>query len=270
MMMTKMTKQTKICFIGSGNLATQLSLALYDAGYTILQVFSRTESNAIELAEKLNCNYTTNATAITTMADLYICALKDSVITEVLDQAYNIIKNKVIVHTAGSISIDILSKYSINRGVLYPMQTFTKAKKVDFSKVPFLLEGSNAEVSDLLMNVSSSISSKLFKVNSEDRKKIHLAAVFACNFANHAYALGGELAKAAGVPFEVLLPLIEETSEKVHFIDPIQAQSGPAVRYDKNVMSMHEEMLKENPRMLDIYKIMSESIHELDLKSKNV
>ena len=265
-----MTKKPNIVFIGSGNLATQLSLALKAADFHILQVYSRTETSAKTLADKLQCDYTTHPGQLSPGADLYICALKDAVITEVLDQAFPIIQGKNLVHTAGSISMEILEKYTPNRGVLYPMQTFTKAKKVGFSKVPFLSEGANKQITDLLEFITCFLSKKVFFTTSEDRKKIHLAAVFACNFANHAYALGGELAKAAGVPFEVLLPLIEETAEKVHSIDPISAQSGPAVRDDKNVLSMHEEMLKENPTMLDVYKVMSKSIHELAIKSHNV
>lgn len=265
-----MIEYPKIVFIGSGNLATQLSIALHKAGYNILQVYSRTEVAAKELADQLNCSFTTDVSRLTTEGELYICALKDSVISEVLKQTNGVLKDKVLVHTAGSIPMNILREFSSKCGVLYPMQTFTKSKMVDFSKVHFLLEGQSKEVSDLLTLISSSLSDHLFYISSEGRKKIHLSAVFACNFANHAYSLGAEIAQSAGVPFEALLPLIEETAEKVHSIPPSIAQSGPAVRNDVNVMEEHLRMLSDYPTMKMVYEIMSKSIHELDLKSKNV
>lgn len=263
-----MVQSCKIVFIGSGRLATQLACALHAVGYSILQVYSRTETSAKELSDKLDCGYTTQADCITDQGDLYICALKDSVITEVLDQARKSLKGKVLVHTAGSLPMTLLEKYTVRCGVIYPMQTFSKEKKVDFTKVPFLLEGADDEVYSMLKETVSSLSQKLYQVSSEDRKKIHLAAVFACNFANHSYALADELLKKCGVPFDVLLPLIDETTEKVHTMEPAKAQSGPAVRYDQNVMEMHKMMLQDQPMMQQIYELMSSSIHQLAERQK--
>lgn len=267
----RMNRRPKIVFIGSGNLATQLSQALQSAGYSIIQVYSRTEDSAKTLANKLNCSFTTNPETISALADLYICALKDSVIQDVLNRTKNIVKDKILVHTAGSIPMNILAEYTTQYGVFYPMQTFSKEKEVDFSKVSFLLEGSNIEVSDLLENIAKNLSKMIYNLSSEDRKKVHLAAVFASNFANHSYALGAELVQSAGLPFEVLLPLIDETCEKVHSLPPIKAQSGPAVRNDLNVMKMQLEMLNDQPTIQKVYRIMSESIHILNEKNnKNV
>ena len=255
-----MTFPPKICFIGSGNLATQFSIALHEKGFEIVQVYSRTEEAASELARKLACAYTVQAANITSEADMYVCALKDSVITEVLRQAEPQIKGKLLVHTAGSVPMSLLEEFSENCGVIYPTQTFTKAKKVDFGKVPFLLEGSTNEVYSELEKIVATLSDNIYNVSSEDRKRIHLAAVFVCNFANHVFALGADLAKASGLPFEILLPLIDETAEKVHFVPPSKAQSGPAVRNDDNVMEMHRQMLEGSPQLLEIYNVLSRSI----------
>lgn len=256
----------RVCFIGAGKLATQLSVAMRRVGYEIVQVYSRTEESARTLAEKLQCAYTTDAEMLSTEADLYVCALKDSVITTVLNQAKKSLKNKMLVHTAGSMPMDILASYTENFGVLYPMQTFSKTKTVDFSKVPFLIEGSNSQVVDYLKIIADKFGAKSYNVSSEDRKKIHLAAVFVSNFTNHAYTLGAKIVQSAGVPFEVLLPLIDETAEKVHCMTPKDAQSGPAVRNDQNVMAMHKAMLKDDENLLKIYEIMSESIYETSKK----
>ncbi len=257
----------KVCFIGAGKLATQLSKAMRMVGYDIVQIYSRTEESAKSLAKDLQCAYTTNVDTLTTEADLYICALKDSVITEVLSKAEGFSDGKVLVHTAGSMPLDVLARYTENYGVLYPMQTFSKKKEIDFSKVPFLIEGSNNKVIESLKNIAEKFNSKSYIISSEDRKKIHLAAVFVSNFANHVYALGSDLVKSANVPFEVLLPLIDETAEKVHYMSPKEAQSGPAVRNDRNVIEMHRSMLKEDVNLLKIYEMMSESIYEMTKKT---
>ncbi len=257
----------KVCFIGAGKLATQLSKAMRIEGYDIVQIYSRTEDSAKSLAKALQCAYTTNVGMLTIEADLYVCALKDSVITEVLNKTKGFSKGKILVHTAGSMPLDILARYAENYGVLYPMQTFSKKKEVNFSKVPFLIEGSNSQVVENLSNIAEKFNSKSYIVSSEDRKKIHLAAVFVSNFANHVYALGSDLVQSVNVPFEVLLPLIDETAEKVHYMSPKEAQSGPAVRNDRNVIEMHLSMLKENENLMKIYRMMSESIYEMTKKT---
>lgn len=267
----RISNTTKVCFIGAGNLATQLALALHAKGVRIVQVYSRTEESASALARQLageySCAYTTQVSQLTSEADLYICALKDSVIESVLQQTNGQLQDKILVHTAGSISMSVLQDFARQTGVLYPMQTFTKVKQVDFTKVPFLLEGSSVQVIDLLDDIIGLLSKNVYHVSSEDRKRIHLAAVFVSNFANHTYTLGAELAKDSGLPFEVLLPLIDETAEKVHSVPPQQAQSGPAIRHDANVMAMHQQMLEGKPMMQKIYELMSDSIQETGQKT---
>lgn len=264
----------RICFLGAGKLATQLSIGLTNAGHEIVQVYSRSIASAYDLYNLINstrkerdgndCHsltYTNECSDIVENADLYVCALKDSVITQVLDGAKKRIQGKMIVHTAGSIDMSVLSPYTGNYGVLYPLQTFSKTKEVDFSKVPFFIEGSNVQMIDCLKNIVDSLSDKCYELSSEERRKVHLSAVFVSNFANHSYTLGAELLKSTGVPFDVLLPLIDETAAKVHSLTPIEAQSGPAVRNDQNVMEEHRTMLPQGSYLRRIYDLMSESIY---------
>ena len=246
----------KLVFIGSGNLATQLALVFSEKGYSILQVYSRTEESAATLSGKINCPYTTDIAMLDKSADVYICALKDSVLQEVLSQAdFN---NKLIIHTAGSVPMDILSEYSSNYGVFYPLQTFSKNRRVDFSKIPVFIESNNRKNFSLVKLLADSVSKVVYKANSEHRKKLHLAAVFACNFTNHLYAIAAKIIEeSGGFPMEVLLPLIDETAAKVHTLSPAEAQTGPAVRHDKNVIDGHLEMLESDKELRGVYEVMS-------------
>lgn len=254
----------KIVFIGCGNLATHLSQALLNEGEChILQLYSRTEQSASTLSARLGqIPYTTELSDINDEADLYICALKDSVIEEVLEKA-TILRGKRIVHTAGSIVATILSKFTSDYGVFYPLQSFSKMKEVDFRKIPLFIEASSQEFQNDLMALASRISEKNYLLDSEQRKKIHLSAVFVSNFVNHLYAIGEKMMAEAGVPFDALLPLIEEVAEKVHTVSPQSAQTGPAIRRDENVLTMHESMLKEHPEWLLLYKELTRSIQNM-------
>ena len=146
-------------------------------------------------------------------------------------------------------------------GVLYPLQTFSKQRKVSFDEIPFFVEANQREDVDLLKSIASALSDQIYEVTPEQRKSLHLAAVFACNFTNHMYALAAGLLEKYGLPFDVLLPLIDETAGKVHELSPLIAQTGPAVRYDRNVINNHLNMLADEPAIQEIYRIVSENIH---------
>lgn len=148
-------------------------------------------------------------------------------------------------------------------GVLYPMQTFSKQRDVDFSALPFFIEASSPAELNLLRAVASALSSKVYEATSDQRRHLHLAAVFACNFVNHMYALSAQILEKHGIPFDVMLPLTDETARKIHELSPMQAQTGPAVRYDINVIDKHMEMLAEEKTLHELYKSISESIHSL-------
>lgn len=258
-----------IVFIGAGNLATHLAKALFANGFRVLQVYSRTEESARALAECVNSRWTTHLSEVLTTDALYIVSLKDDALLQLLPRIVAGRERSLLVHTAGSIPMSVWEQGATRYGVLYPLQTFSKSKEVDFGEIPFFIEANSAGDAELLATVARRLSSKLFFVDSEKRRSLHLSAVFACNFTNHLYALAAELLEKQGLPFDVLLPLIDETARKVHTLTPQEAQTGPAVRYDEQVIGKHLQLLEETPELQHIYQTLSQSIHALSLKSKD-
>ena len=175
----------RIVIIGSGNLATQLSLALHDAGQDIVQVFSRTADHAKCLADKLGCTYTSDINAISPDADIYIISVKDDAIAEVAQAVGQSSPNALILHTAGSVAMSVLGSCASRYGVLYPMQTFSKTRRVDFREIPCFIEASDDKSLGELRLLAESISDHVVDCDSGKRKKMHLAAVLACNLTNH-------------------------------------------------------------------------------------
>lgn len=250
----------KIVFIGAGNLATRVSLALKEAGEVIVQVYSHTENSARTLGEKIGCSYTTDLKKIYPDADLYIFSVKDSVLPEVIA---GIPSNDALwVHTAGSISREVFAGKQVRYGVFYPLQTFSKEREVDFSVIPFFVEANRRDDAPLLQNLAGKLSKNVRETSLEERRQIHLAAVFACNFTNHMYAIAAELLEKEQLPFDLLIPLIDETAAKIHEMPPLQAQTGPAVRYDRNVIGKHLDML-QNKTLKTLYTELSQNIHTL-------
>ena len=261
--MKRSIEDTPIVFIGAGNLATNLAKALYRKGFRIVQVYSRTEESARSLAIQVEADYTTDLEKISADAQLYIVSLKDSAFSELLPAIVSgKTENALWVHTAGSISMDVWEKYRTRYGVFYPMQTFSKQREVDFHEVPFFVEASTPADVELLKSVASVLSERVYDATSEQRKNLHLAAVFTCNFTNHMYALAAELLEKYNLPFDVMLSLIDETARKVHELEPKTAQTGPAIRYDENVINHHLSMLADDPDMQKLYEVISRSIHE--------
>lgn len=248
----------KIVFIGAGNVATHLATELYKYDYNIVQVYSRTNQSAEALASLVQADAVTDTSRICTDADIYIFSVKDSVLEELAAQLRP--NNGLWLHTAGSMPLSIFDKYTSRYGVLYPFQTFTKGRSIEWQNIPIFIESGNNTYLNILQDLASKLSEKVFPISSEQRKYLHLAGVFACNFTNHMYALSSDILKKADLPFDVALPLIDETCSKIHDLSPIDAQTGPAVRYDENVINRHLSML-ENDRLKDIYKTISESIH---------
>lgn len=252
----------KIVLIGAGNVATHLGKALLQAGHDILQVYSRTMESATKVAKTVGAVPTNTLESITNTADIYIISLKDSVLAELLPKICKGRENSVIVHTAGSMSIDIFRDYAKHYGVLYPMQTFSKQRDLDFSEVPCFLEANDEHATNVIRSLAASISSNLYFLSSEDRRHLHLSAVWACNFVNHCYDISQTILAQHNIPFSVMLPLIDETVRKIHDLPPHKAQTGPAVRYDENVIHAQAELMNANPLLRDIYERMSQSIHQ--------
>ena len=266
----------KIILIGAGNLATNLGMALFKAGHTINQVYSRTMESAETLAEKLHAQPTTDIGILASNADIYIVALKDNVIASLLPALTKRREDRLFVHTAGSMPADIFKPYVKQYGVLYPMQTFSKTRLVSFEHIPCFIEANTPQTFLTIQQLASSLSDKVIELPSEKRKPLHLAAVFACNFSNLCYHLADKVLATENIPFDVMLPLIDETAQKVHDMPPAMAQTGPAIRYDRNVIDKHIDMLANmasiNPNtslshqpasLADFYQIASNLIHQL-------
>ena len=253
----------KIIFIGAGNLAVNLAKELYSKGFKIAQVYSRTQESAEALAQQVDARAITDLHLVEPDADLYIFAVKDAVLEDLL--ATMPATSGVWAHTAGSVSLSVFQNYHRNFGVIYPFQTFSKNRQVNFREIPLLLEASNAESFTVLSNLSEKISDSVISLSSEKRKYIHLCGVFACNFVNHLYAVSETILASQNIPFDILLPLIDETARKVHELSPREAQTGPAVRYDQNVIERHLSLL-EGTDFKAIYDLLSKNIHEINLK----
>lgn len=255
----------RITLIGAGNLATSLAIALKKANHEILQVYSRTEDSARDLAQKLSLDaYTADLNEINTDSDIYIVALTDNTLTQLAPTLPQGRTSALWLHTAGSIPMDTFT--CNRRGVLYPMQTFSKQRAVDFSNIPVFVEASCTEDVSIIKDLASSITDTVIELSSNERKYLHLAAVFCCNFPNHLATIASQILHEHNIPFSVMLPLIDETVGKLHNIEPRKAQTGPAVRHDQKVMQEHIELLnkEQHPELAHIYKIISKSIQEYD------
>ena len=264
-------QQLSIVLIGAGNLATHLAKALYRSGNIIQQVYSRTEASAVSLAKEVEATPVTTFRNVTNDADLYIVALKDAVLEELIPVMVKGKEEALWVHTAGSIPMSVWEGHGLSRyGVFYPMQTFSKQREVCFSSIPVFVESNRSGDLELLKTVASSVSKSVYEADSEQRRSLHLAAVFCCNFTNHMYALAAELLEKYGLPFDTMKALIDETATKVHELPPYLAQTGPAVRNDVNVMNKHLQMLEGDAKMQAIYRLISDSIHERRSERKSI
>lgn len=248
----------KVALIGAGNLATHLAEQLRAKGCDILQIYSRTEESASTLAKKVDAQPITDITSLTEEANFYIFSLKDSVVESVLASINH--SNGIWIHTAGSLDISVFGDVNENHGVLYPLQTFSKYRSVKWREIPIFIEASNPKSYEEIEKIATLLSDKVYSLSSEKRKYLHVSAVFACNFTNHMYFLAKKMSDKTGLPFEILLPLIRETSDKVNQILPVDAQTGPAIRFDTNVIDKHLKLI-DDPRVKELYQFITQSIH---------
>lgn len=244
----------KITLIGSGNVAQHLIKAFTKSEETeIVQVFSRRKES---LQNLVNADQIVTEFADLKESDLYIISVSDNAISEVSEQLR--FKNKLVVHTSGTTSIDVLDSRN-RKGVFYPLQTFSKDKAVNFSIIPICLEAENPEDYSILEIVARSISEAVFLISSEQRKAIHISAVFVNNFTNHLYQIGQEICEEHQIPFEILKPLIQETADKIKVLAPADAQTGPAKRHDSVTTEAHLNYLTDENQK-NIYKLLTQSI----------
>lgn len=244
----------KVVILGSGNVAQHLiKVFLQTEEVSLVQVFARQPNQLTHLlpTAKIVSDYQKIIEA-----DVYIISVSDNAIAEVSFQLP--FENRLVVHTSGSSDLSVLNKKN-RKGVFYPLQTFTKGKKVDFTPIPICLEAENEQDYQLLEQLGNSISKKVFNINSEQRKSLHVAAVFVCNFVNHLYQIGNEICEANQIPFEVLHPLIQETAQKILELTPKEAQTGPALRNDTQTIEKHLDFLS-NENYKTIYQLLTQSI----------
>lgn len=269
----------KTIFIGAGNVAWHLAVLFSKKqDIKITHIWSRNRENAESLKQKLNDTNIEISHSVQqldfskTDADLAILSIADGAFESVLPKLI-LPKNCILAHTSGAQPMEILklaNQNSIKKiGVFYPLQTFSKAKEVDFSVIPFCIEASNKDIEEKLISLAKQFSTKVFQVSSKDRSILHVAAVFACNFSNYLWTISEQILKEKNLPFDMLKPLLEETLQKALELNPSNAQTGPAIRNDKKVIEKHLEMIDElneeknlNNNFSQIYKLMTESIQK--------
>ena len=243
-----------ITIIGSGNVAQHLikTITKSDA-LEINQVVARNPDSLHQIIEK---DKIISNLSLLKDSDLYIISVSDDAIASVSNSLF--LKDKLVAHTSGSVAMEDLSDAN-RKAVFYPLQTLSKKKEVNFKEVPLCIEAQNEADLKLLNEVAKNISDKVFEVNSEQRKSLHVAAVFVSNFVNHLYKIGSDICDEHNVPFEILKPLILETAKKVQVLAPDDAQTGPAKRNDTSTINKHLTILSDENQK-DIYKILTKSI----------
>jgi predicted short-subunit dehydrogenase-like oxidoreductase (DUF2520 family) len=251
----------EVVLLGSGKVATQVGKELHNAGILVAQVYSPTLAHAQTLALQVHAKAITDLAELTKNADVYIISVNDDAILSLVEHLD--LADKIVLHTSGSTAMDVLKAASTNYGVLYPLQTFSFDKAVDFSQVPIAVEASSPEVLKQVEALAHKLSPKIVQMSSEQRLVLHIAAVFACNFSNHVYAIAQQLVESKGISFDYLRPLIAETAAKVQQVLPSEVQTGPAIRKDEKILQKHLDFLKDQPQLQEIYRLLSQSIVNL-------
>ena len=246
----------KIAILGSGNVAYHLAKMFKEKNIPISQIFGRNEKDLQEISEQFEIPFSTTELVD---AELYFIAVNDDAVAAISKNIKN--QNSLVAHTSGSLPKEILEG-NYRKASFYPLQTFSKSKMLQYSEIPFFVEGENEEDSQILENLALKISEKVMKSDYEKRKYIHLTAVFACNFVNHLFARAKEISDSQHIPFDCFLPLIKETTLKIEKIEPKLAQTGPAIRNDEKILQLHEALITEEEH-LKIYQVMNESIKKM-------
>lgn len=259
-----MRKIETITVIGTGNVAWHLSRALFNEGFQIEELAGRNEENTLAFAARVFAEPVLDLKNLQPDTDLYILAVSDTAIAEVAAQMPMV--EGIVAHTSGAVGIDVLSRFP-KHGVFYPLQTFTEGRLVSFEDLPILVEGNTHETEDILSDVARELTLKVHRINSAKREKLHVAAVFVCNFVNHMYAIGKEICDQNQLPFDVLHALMLETTKKAVSHNPVEVQTGPAKRNDALTIQKHIAHLSSD-ELKHMYEIISQHIkhtHETKL-----
>ena len=250
-------EQYRISFIGAGRVAGALAKELYNRGFIIREVASKTGSGARNLADL--CNASPNYDLAFTGADIIVVAVPDDAVKGVLEQL-RCDEDTIVVHTTGSLGLDIFPAHLRRTGVFYPLQTFSEGRCLEFSKIPFFLETSDPSVSAVLKNMAGSIGGEVHFIDARSRSLLHVAAVFVSNFNNYMLTAGKKIASEAGFGLEILQPLINETIQKAFEKGPEFSQTGPAIRNDKGTIEKHIDLLSFSPDLQNLYREVTKSL----------
>lgn len=253
----------RLVIIGTGNVATALSLAFSEEGHIIVQVYGRDADKAAALAKRCNAAGISDLSQLSADADLYIIAVSDSAVASLAASLQ--LGDKLLVHTAGSVSREVLKSSSTAYGVLYPVQSL-RAEMNRVPYLPFLVDANSPENATWLQSLALTVSTQVQFATDEQRLRLHVAAVVVSNFTNHLYALAEDYCKKEGADFRMLLPLISEVAERIQYASPKELQTGPAVRNDMNTINRHLTLLEDFPELKKIYADMSESIRAMHRK----
>ena len=251
-------KEYRISFIGAGKVAGALCREFHISGCNIRQIVTQTRKRGQALADSCNALWSSDYRFPGT-EDIIIIAVPDDKLPEVL-QRVSCSENTLVVHTAGSIGLEVFPANIKHSGVFYPLQTFSDNRKIGFSDLPFFLEASDSFSSGIMRNLAESIGGKVHFVDTEHRRLLHVAAVFVCNFVNHMLTSGRQLTLKAGLDFEVIRPLINETINKALDAGPENSQTGPAYRFDKGTVERHIDLLSFSPELQAVYREVTRSI----------
>jgi predicted short-subunit dehydrogenase-like oxidoreductase (DUF2520 family) len=249
----------RVVIIGTGNVATVLGRKMLAAEHDIVQVCGRSALSAKELAVILNTDHTDRFDQVNRTADIYVIAVADTAIEEVAAALH--LDKKLVVHTAGSISKEVLKKCSSNYGILYPVQSLRKEMTM-LPEIPFMVDGNTAEDLTLISDFAKTFSGNVQIANDEQRLRLHVAAVIVSNFTNHLYALAEEYCKREQVDFTMLLPLIAAIANRLYEFSPRDVQTGPAIRGDEVTIQKHLELLQGHPALKKFYEMFSDSIRD--------
>jgi predicted short-subunit dehydrogenase-like oxidoreductase (DUF2520 family) len=249
----------KVVILGAGNVAWHLGRALHKSGAEIVQVWSRSRTQASRLARTLHAQAAWGDMPVVGQAHLYLIAVKDDAIAQTVARIPK--GNGIAVHTAGSVPLHILQDAAVKHtGVLWPLQSLTAGHRIRFSDVPLCIESSSPAAAKVLRSFARALSENVTELSSLQRAHLHLAAVMVNNFSNHLFTLAEEITTSQQIPFRILHPLITETSEKIKHLAPARAQTGPALRHDKQVMQRHLLLLQNHKELQQLYKLLSRSI----------
>ncbi|RLD87513.1 MAG: DUF2520 domain-containing protein [Bacteroidetes bacterium] len=251
-------KKYHVSIIGSGNVAFHLAKSMYNADVMVDEIWSPNRKNRETLAKAVMAKATESLAGIIPTSNFYLIAVPDDKVKEVVGNLPRL--KGIVAHTSGITPMEVISSRFKNSGVFYPLQTFSKQRDVNMTTIPFCIEGNTDAAAEKLTNLAGKLSQKIYAVNSNERKELHLAAVFVSNFVNHLYHTANTLIEENGLSFELLLPLIEEVAAKVKTLSPAAAQTGPAHRNDENTLNMHREMLNPHPDIKALYNLITHQI----------